>query len=156
MSEEQSATEIQTGHGDNCIIDGRKVLVLILQTLRFMAILCPNQKVSHKSSLYITVRMPGDVIITEITAGSGMNLASLFHSPGDELLKHMMWFYLYTTVKIPESLPLATTMDMKTKRVFRLCGILCYWNHVKNHILESIWVYQKCGHLLQFQVGCYI
>ena len=90
MSEEQSVTEIQTGPGDNCIIDGRRVLVLILQTLLFMAILCPNQKVSNKSSLYITVRMPGDVIITEITAVSWMNLTSLFHSPGDELLKHMM------------------------------------------------------------------
>ena len=90
MSEEQSVTEIQTCCGDNCIIDERGVLVLIHQTLPFMAILWPNQRVSHKSSLYITVRMLGDIIISETTVWSWTNLASLFHSSGDELLDHMM------------------------------------------------------------------
>lgn len=74
MSEEQSVMEIQTFCGDNGIIDGSGVLVLILQALPSTAILWPNQRVNHKSSLSITVRILSDTIISETTILSWTNL----------------------------------------------------------------------------------
>lgn len=96
------------------IIDGRRVLVLILQTLRLWPFSVQTKRSATAASTSLS-GMPGDVI-TEITVGSWMNLASLFHLPGDELLKHMMILFVHSTVKTPESLHLATTMDMKTVR----------------------------------------
>lgn len=90
------------------------------------------------------------------TVWSWADLASLSHSSGDASMDHTMWSYLYTHSQDLYSQDsggsiLGSCYGHEDKRVmFRLCGIPCYRTQVKNHVLESIWVYVERKVALSF------